>query len=305
MATADPILIAGPTASGKSRLALDIAKASGGLVINADAIQVYTELKVITSRPSDAETAEVPHRLYGHIPAAERYSVGLWLGDVAGALAEARLKALRPIIVGGTGLYFRALTQGLASVPDVPATIRTAWRERAATLSTADLHALLAERSAVEGERVRPTDRSRILRALEVLDATGRPLPDWQAEAAEAALVNPATATKLVINPSRVDLYDLINRRFLRMLKAGALEEARKVAAQKLDPELPAMKSIGLTALLSHLRGEVELDEAIATAQTETRNYAKRQMTWFRNQMPDWPAMDYAAAEATLREAIA
>lgn len=304
MATASPILIAGPTASGKSRLALETARQVGGVVVNADAIQVYSELRVLTSRPSDAETEEVPHRLYGHVRAAERYSVGRWLGDVEAVMAEARAKGLRPIVTGGTGLYFRALTQGLASVPEVPATIRTAWRERAATLETPDLHALLAERSPSEGERVQPSDRSRILRALEVLDATGRPLPEWQAEAAASALVNPASAVRIVLNPSRADLYDRINRRFLLMLKRGALEEARRIAALKLDPELPAMKSIGLTAMLSHLRGEVELDEAIARAQTETRNYAKRQMTWFRNQMSDWPQLDLATAETVLNEAI-
>jgi tRNA dimethylallyltransferase len=297
---AKPILIAGPTASGKSRLAFEIAKRVNGMIINADSMQVYAELRILTARPSDAELEAVPHRLYGHVPVSQPYSVGRWISDIASVLLDARGESRRPIIVGGTGLYFRALTRGLAEVPNVPASIRADWRERAATLSTAELHDLLAKRSSNEAARIGPSDRSRILRALEVIDATGRTLPEWQDEAAGAALIPPEEAEKIVITPPRAELYDRINRRFLTMMKAGALEEARKIAALDLDPELPAMKSIGLAALLAHLAGEIDIDEAIARAQTETRNYAKRQMTWFRNQMPDWPAADYPAAEELL-----
>ncbi len=263
-------------------------------------MQVYTELRVLTARPSDAELEAVPHRLFGHVPASQAYSVGRWISDLASVLLDARGEKRRPIIVGGTGLYFRALTRGLAEVPNVPASVRSDWRERAATLSTPELHDILAKRSSAEAARVGPNDRSRILRALEVIDATGRTLPEWQDEAAGAALIQPQDAERIIVAPPRADLYDRINRRFLAMMKAGALHEARKVAALNLNPDLPAMKSIGLSALLSHLRGEIELDEAIARAQTETRNFAKRQLTWFRNQMPDWPTADYPAAEELL-----
>ncbi len=301
----EPVVIAGATASGKSRLAFELAQRIGGTVVNADAMQVYAELRILTARPPDADTERVPHRLYGHVSAAERYSVGLWLRDVAAAIAEADRERRTPIIVGGTGLYLNALTQGLAAVPEVPATIRTAWRERAATHTTEELHGLLAERSPDEAKRIGPTDRSRILRALEVLDATGRTLPEWQREAADAALVNPKRATRMVVQVPRTELYDRINARFLGMMAAGALEEAKRIAALGLDPELPAMKSIGLSALLAHLRGELDLDAAIVRAQTETRNYAKRQMTWFRNQMAEWPALTPSEAEAVLADRAA
>ncbi len=295
---AKPILIAGPTAGGKSRLALEIAKRVDGMIINADSMQVYAELRVLTARPSDAELEAAPHRLFGHVPASQPYSVGRWISDIASVLLDARGERRRPIIVGGTGLYFRALTHGLAEVPNVPVAIRSEWRERAATLSTGELHDLLAKRSSNEAARVGPNDRGRILRALEVIDATGRTLPEWQDEAAGAALIQPSEAERIVLVPQRADLYDRINRRFLVMMKAGGLHEARKVAALKLSPDLPAMKSIGLTALMAHLNGETELDEAIARAQTETRNYAKRQMTWFRNQMPDWRQITPGETEA-------
>lgn len=296
----EPILIAGPTASGKSRLAFEFARRIGGTIINADAMQVYAELSILTARPSASEMAVVPHRLYGHVPAAERYSVGLWLRDVAAALADTKHRGATPIIVGGSGLYLKALTEGLAAVPEVPATIRTAWRERAATHTTAALHALLAERSDSEAARIGASDRSRILRALEVLDATGRTLPEWQAEASDTALVDPERAMRIIVSKPRAELYAQINDRFLAMLEAGALDEAAAIAGLGLDEDLPAMKSIGLSALLAHLRGDLSLDDAIIRAQTDTRNYAKRQMTWFRNQMPDWPSLDPSEAALAL-----
>ena len=285
---ATPILIAGPTGSGKSRLAHDVARRTNGLVINADSMQVYGELSILTARPPPDDLASVPHSLYGHVPISEAYSVGRWITDIAAVLADAEGRGLRPIIVGGTGLYYRALTKGLAQVPDVPSSIRTWWRERAATLPTSELHGLLSQRSSAEAARLNPTDRNRILRALEVIDGTGRTLPEWQNEAASSALVDSSEAISIVVSPPRAELYDAINRRFLTMLEEGALDEARAIADQNLDPSLPATKSIGLSTLLAHLAGEIELNEAIARAQTETRNYAKRQSTWFRNQMPDW-----------------
>ena len=295
---ATPVLIAGPTASGKSRLALEIARRSDGMVINADAMQVYAELHILSARPTEAEIAAAPHRLFGHIPASAAYSVGLWTREVAEILAESEQTKRRPIIVGGTGLYFRALTRGLARVPEVLPSIRTAWRERAATLTTSDLHKLLGERSRAEAGRVPPSDRSRILRALEVIDGTGRTLPEWQEKSAGSALIDPAGAATIVLNEPRAELYERIDRRFLAMMEAGALTEARRIAALKIKPDLPVMKSIGLTALLANLSGELTIDEAIARAQTETRNYAKRQMTWFRNQMPGWQQVSLEEARS-------
>ena len=285
---ATPILIAGPTGSGKSRLALGVARRANGLVINADSMQVYEELRILTARPRPEDLASARHSLYGHVPISEAYSVGRWITDIATVLADAEASGLRPIIVGGTGLYYRALTEGLAQVPDVPPSIRTWWRERAATLPTSELHGLLEQRSSAEAARLNPTDRNRILRALEVIDGTGRTLPEWQVEAASSALVDANEAISIVVSPQRAELYDSINRRFLTMLEQGALDEARVIANKQLDPALPGTKSIGLSALLAHLAGEIDLDEAIVQAQTETRNYAKRQSTWFRNQMPDW-----------------
>ncbi|MCW5696819.1 MAG: tRNA (adenosine(37)-N6)-dimethylallyltransferase MiaA [Bauldia sp.] len=286
--TVTPLLIAGPTASGKSALALAAAERDRGMVINADALQVYAGLRILTARPSPEDEARAPHRLYGHVAPGERYSVGSWLADVAGALAEAEAAGLRPIIVGGTGLYFRALTQGLAPVPPVPPEIRERWKARAEGVATGDLHRLLAGRSASEAARLRPTDRARILRALEVLDATGRPLPEWQALAARP-LIDPAAAERIVIAPDRAELHRRIAQRFQGMIDAGALNEARAIAALGLDPALPAMKALGLRPLLRHLAGALSLDEAIARGIAETRQYAKRQETWFRHQMADWP----------------
>jgi tRNA dimethylallyltransferase len=229
----------------------------------------------------------VPHRLYGHVPASERYSVGAWLADISAVLADARAGQRRPIIVGGTGLYFRALTKGLAPVPAIPAEIREGWRDRAEAVSVLDLHRLLRERSTSEAERVRPSDRTRILRALEVLDATGRTLPDWQSANA-APLLPPDTADRIVLTLDRGELRRRIDRRLLAMIEAGALDEARHLAMLGLDPALPVMKAAGLRPLLDHLAGRPGL-EVITAAETETRQYAKRQETWFRNQMPDWP----------------
>lgn len=281
-----PVLIAGPTAAGKSTLALRLAAESGGVIVNADALQVYAELRILTARPSPQDEARIPHRLYGHVPAADGYSVGRWLTDVAAVLAEAREAGHRVILVGGTGLYFRALTGGLAPVPPVPAELSRAWRERAKGLATAELLRLLAGRSASEAARVRPTDRARILRALEVIEATGRTLPEWQKDTTRP-LIDPAAAERTVIVPDRGELHRRIRARFRAMLDAGALDEARAVAG--LDPDLPAMKALGLRPLLAQLDGQLSPEAAIATAEAETRQYARRQETWFRGQMADWP----------------
>jgi tRNA dimethylallyltransferase len=284
------VLIAGPTASGKSALAMRLAEALGGVVINADSMQVYRDLRVITARPTAAEEARVPHRLYGHVDAAENYSTGRWCRDVAEVLDEAAREGCVPIFVGGTGLYFKALTSGLAAVPPIPADIREAVRGRLASEGVAPLYNELLERDPKTAHRLMPNDRSRISRALEVVLATGRSLSDWHAHGLPP-LIAGARAAKVFITCARTELVRRIGVRFGAMLEAGALDEVRALAARGLDPTLPAMKAHGVPWLVRHLNGEISLDEAAAGAIMDTRRYAKRQVTWFRNQMTDWPAV--------------
>jgi tRNA dimethylallyltransferase len=293
-----PVLIAGPTASGKSALALRLAERIGGVVINADAMQVYGDLAIITARPGAAEQARVPHLLYGHVDAAVNYSVGQYVADAATALAEAARNNRVAIFTGGTGLYFKALTAGLAAVPPIPADIRAGVRARLAQDGAAALHAELARRDPVGAARLNPNDRTRVARALEVVEATGRSLTDWQREGLPA-LIDPARAVRIFIAPDRAELYRRIDVRFAAMLAAGALDEVRRLAARRLDPLLPAMKAHGVPWLIRHLAGEMSLDEAADEARQDTRHYAKRQFTWFRHQLGDWPAL---APEAALDE---
>jgi tRNA dimethylallyltransferase len=282
------ILIAGPTASGKSALALALAEKLGGTVVNADSMQVYRDLRVITARPSPAEEARVPHRLYGHLDAAENYSVGRWCRDVGETLAEIAAQGRIPILVGGTGLYFKALTSGLAAVPPITADIRGHVRGRLQSEGVAVLYAELTERDPLTARRLMPNDRSRISRALEVVLATGRSLTDWHRQGVPV-LVDPARAIKVFLTCERKQLVARIETRFAAMLKLGALDEVRALAARALDPLLPAMKAHGVPWLIRHLNGEISLDTAAAGAIMDTRRYAKRQLTWFRNQMNDWP----------------
>ncbi len=282
-----PILLAGPTASGKSALALRLAQAHGGVIINADSMQVYSDLRIITARPTPAEEAMVPHRLYGHVDAAESYSAGRWCVDVAAVLAEAARVGQRPIIVGGTGLYFKALTQGLAAVPPVPAEVRMALRARLKTEGVAPLYEELRARDPAGAERLMPGDRSRITRALEVVLATGRSLADWHRDGMKPALDTNRTI-KIFLKVDRAELYRRINARFDVMLASGALEEVRALAARGLDPSLPAMKAHGVPWLIRYLNGEITLDEAAEGGKRDTRRYTKRQGTWFRHQLSDW-----------------
>ncbi|MCB1488213.1 MAG: tRNA (adenosine(37)-N6)-dimethylallyltransferase MiaA [Bauldia sp.] len=284
----DAILIAGPTASGKSRLAIDIARREGGVVINADSMQVYGELRVLSARPDEVDLAAVPHDLYGHVPATTRYSVGHWLSDAAAALDRARGDGRLPIFVGGTGLYFRALTEGLASIPPVPAAVRQRLADETRDLPSEDLHARLAATDPETAGEVRPSDRARICRALEVLEATGRPLAAWRKGPGAPPLVG-ADVRRMVIAPDRAWLHHRISMRADAMLHDGVLDEVRRLLGLGLSPELPAMKAIGVRHFQDHLEGDLSLDEAIVGVKTETRRYAKRQETWFRNQMPDWP----------------
>jgi tRNA dimethylallyltransferase len=281
------VLIAGPTASGKSALALDIARERNGVVINADSMQVYRDLRILTARPTTEEEAEAPHRLYGNIDGAVNYSVGHYLRDAAAALAEAGTVGRLPILVGGTGLYFKALLEGLSEVPPVPVEIREQVRRASENQASETLHAELARRDPDTARRLRPGDRLRVLRALEVLEATSRPLVSFQGRKQPGPLAD-ATTLRVFLNPDREALRTRIDRRFEAMIAHGTLDEARALAARRLDPMLPVMRAHGVPGLLAHLRGEISLEEAVARGQGDTRRYAKRQFTWFRHQMPGW-----------------
>jgi tRNA dimethylallyltransferase len=298
------ILIAGPTASGKSALALTLARKLGGTIINADSMQVYRDLRIITARPAQAEEARAPHRLYGHVDAAENYSVGRWCADAASALADTLRVGRVAIIVGGTGLYLKALTQGLAAVPPVPDEIRAEVRARLASEGIAALHAELARRDPRSAARLMPGDRARITRALEVVLATGRSLVDWHRDGMPA-IVDPTLAAKIFLAPERTDLLARIDARFDAMLSDGAIEEVRALAARNLDPELPAMKAHGVPWLIRYFRGEFTLAEAAESGKRDTRQYTKRQATWFRNQLPNWEWVKPEHAAAALDAQLA
>ncbi|MBS0245643.1 MAG: tRNA (adenosine(37)-N6)-dimethylallyltransferase MiaA [Proteobacteria bacterium] len=282
------VLIAGPTASGKSALALALAERLGGSIVNADSMQVYAGLRVITARPTAEEEARAPHVLYGHVDAAETYSTGQWLRDAATAIAEIAAAGRVPIVVGGTGLYFKALTEGFAAVPPIPAEIRDTVRERLARDGVAPLYAELTALDPVTAARLMPLDRSRIARALEVTLATGRSISDWHGTNTEPVVL-PEQALRVFVTLERTELVSRIEARFAAMLAAGALDEVAALAARNLDPLLPAMKAHGVPWLIRHLRGEISLDEATAGSVMDTRRYAKRQHTWFRGQMKGWP----------------
>jgi tRNA dimethylallyltransferase len=284
-------LIAGPTASGKSALAARIAAERGGIVVNADSMQVYRVLRILTARPTEAEEAVVPHRLYGFRPAAEPYSVAEWLKDLAPLLAAAREGGPRLVIVGGTGLYFKALLEGLSPVPNIPEDIRGQWRAEAAAKDSAELHAILRERDPAMAARLAPSDPQRIVRALEVLEATGRSLLDWQQVQGEA-LLGEGEAELLFVSPARETLYARCDARLDQMIEAGALDEVRQLAALELDPGLPVMRALGVRPLLAHVQGLLALDAAIAAAKTETRRYAKRQLTWAKRNMIAWNSIE-------------
>jgi tRNA dimethylallyltransferase len=283
----EAVLIAGPTASGKSALAVTLAQNVGGVVINADSMQVYRDLRIITARPAPEEEALVPHRLYGHVDASVNFSAGAWVADAERMLSEARAQNGVPIFVGGSGLYFKALTRGLSAVPPIPLEIREGVRARLQRDGVDALHAELARRDPASAERLKPRDRTRIARALEVVESTGRSLIDWHREGLPPLLPQ-GQFRALFLEPEREALYARIDARFDAMLKAGALDEVAALAARKLDSLLPAMKAHGVPALIRHLHGELTLDEAAAIGRADTRHYAKRQFTWFRHQLPEF-----------------
>jgi tRNA dimethylallyltransferase len=297
------ILIAGPTASGKSALALQLAARLSGTIVNADSMQVYRDLRVLTARPSAADEARLPHRLYGHVDAAENYSAGRWLADASRVLAEIEREGRLPIFVGGTGLYFKALLRGLSSMPPVPEAVRTQIRGEAAGVETAALHARLAGLDPRTAAGLRISDRQRIVRALEIFAETGRPLAEWQA-APGKPLIEPGAVAAVFLSAERAELRARIDRRFEAMLADGALDEARALAARGLDPALPAMKAHGAPWLMRHLAGEISLEEAAKGGKADTRRYTKRQETWFRHQLPEFRWMGVEAAGEYLGAAI-
>jgi len=293
------VLIAGPTASGKSALALALAERFGGAVINTDSMQVYRDFRILTARPTPEEEARVPHLLYGHVDAAENYSVGRWTADAAQVLQEVEAAGRLPIFVGGTGLYFRSLVEGLSEMPQVPGEVRARVRAEAEGREAPALHARLAERDLRMASVLRPSDRQRIIRALEVFEATGRSLADWQ-QMPRNPLLESGKVLPVFLTVERKALREKIDARFDRMLEEGALDEVRALMARKLDPALPALKAHGAPALARYLSGEISREEASSSGKTDTRHYAKRQETWFRHQMKDWPWLSPEAAREHL-----
>lgn len=284
----DAILIAGPTASGKSALALRLARETGGVIVNADSMQVYGVLEVLTARPGAAELAQAPHLLYGHVDPRTAYSTGRYMRQVQALAAQDAFAGRPAIFVGGTGLYFRALLQGLSQIPEVPDAIRRKWRAAAEEEGAAALHRLLGERDPAAAAAIGASDAQRIVRALEVEEASGKPISHWQAIAGPP-VVEAASARAYVIEPDRAELARRIADRFDAMMERGALEEARALGRLGLDPALPAMKAIGVRELLAADSGGIGAGEAAGRARAATRQYAKRQMTWFRNQLgPQW-----------------
>jgi tRNA dimethylallyltransferase len=278
------VVVAGPTASGKSALALRLAEEFTGTVVNADSMQVYDVLKILTARPSAEDEARAPHKVYGVLPPGELCSAGRWRTLATAACEEAWAQGRLPVVVGGTGLYIRSLTEGLSPIPEVPDPVREAARALFAELGNAAFHALLAERDPVMAERLHPGNSQRLVRAWEVLEATGRSLAEWQAAPRQDRL--DAEFLTIVIAPEREALYQGCDRRLEAMVAQGALDEVRALLALDLDPALPAMKALGVPELAALLRGELDKDEAIRRAQQATRHYAKRQLTWFRHQQP-------------------
>ncbi len=298
------VLIAGPTASGKSALALKLAEELGGAVVNADSMQVYRELRVLTARPSAEDEARAPHFLYGHVAGHEGYSAGRFATEASAAIRETWTRGLLPIVVGGTGLYFRALTEGLSPIPAIDPAIRTHWRAEAVRLGPPALHAELERRDPAMAGRLSPSDPQRVTRALEVLDSTGRSLADWQATPGRPA-IDAARATKLVLLPERAELHRRADARFDAMMATGALGEVEGLMAEGLDPGLPVMRALGVRPLMQLVRGEVRRAAAVEQGKAETRQYIKRQETWLNSNMIAWNAIVVNEMKYCLRDALA
>ncbi len=279
-------LIAGPTASGKSRLAMDMAAKTGAVIINADSQQLYADLRILSARPSIEDEAHAEHRLYGVANAAESWSVGRWARAVVPLLDELAAQDRPALLVGGTGLYFNALTRGLADIPAVPDAVRDTVQAAYDLEGEAAFRRRLAEVDPASAAAITPGDRQRLIRALAVAQTTGRSLSDWKADT--KPLLAPGSWNGLVLEPERKQLYASCDLRVSQMIQQGALDEVKALADRRLDPDLPAMKAVGVRELTAHLAGETSLKQAMEQTRQATRNYAKRQLTWFRNQTPDW-----------------
>lgn len=299
----DAILIAGPTASGKSALALALAERFNGTVVNADSMQVYDGLRVLTARPTAEDEARVPHRLYGHVDPANAYSAGHYASDVGAVIAACRTEGRLPIIVGGTGLYFQVLLDGLSPVPAIDGDVRAKWRARAETDPAHTLHDHLKARDPVMAARLQPADRQRVVRALEVIDQTGRSLAEWQQTPGTPLLADDGVV-KLVVAPPRDVLHQRADARFLDMLESGAVDEVRGLKARRLDPTLPAMRALGVAPIADWLAGQISRNEMIARGQAETRQYVKRQTTWLRKNMMSWKHISTQQMESQLAESL-
>ena len=292
------VLIAGPTASGKSGLALRLAEELGGIVINADSMQVYRELRVLTARPSIADETRVPHALYGSVAGSDAYSAGRYVADVKRVLAEAEKGGRLPIFVGGTGLYFKALTEGLSPIPPVAEDVRRYWRGEAEK-GAAHVYAQLTARDSEMAGRLSPADTQRIVRALEVIDSTGQSLAEWQRLPREPVF-DLAETLPLLVMPERAELVARIDRRFDEMIGMGALDEVVQLEGLGLDPKLPIMGALGVGPLRRHLAGTLSLAQAVEAGKAETRQYAKRQATWARGNMISWNAVSTQEMETEL-----
>lgn len=288
----DAVLITGPTASGKSALALRLAREAEGVVINADSMQIYDTLRVLTARPSEAEMGDVPHHIYGHVPASRVHSTGEWLRDVVALLPQLRAAKRLPVFVGGTGLYFKALTGGLSDMPDIGQEVRCRVRLRLKEEGSLALHRELVSRDPAVGHTLDSGDGQRIVRALEVLEQTGRSISHFQGRPG-VQVIDPQRAQKFVVLPDRALLRARIDARFAQMFDNGAVEEVKSLLALHPDPEVPAMKAIGVPQIIEMLSGRMTAEEVVERSSALTRQYAKRQMTWFRNQMDDtWARID-------------
>jgi tRNA dimethylallyltransferase len=292
----EAVLIAGPTASGKSAAALALARETGGVVINADSMQVYRELKILSARPSAEEEATVPHRLYGMVSVTEPFSVAKWLDHISRELETLRMANTLAIVVGGTGLYFSALERGLSPIPEIDPDVRSEARSLHAQLGNDAFYAALAERDPRTAQQLRSSDAQRVIRAWEVFEQTGQGLAEWQ-EIKGNPVIEASKTVRLALLPEREKLYGRCDQRFGAMMDTGALDEARAIFAMKLDPALPAVRALGLRQLNRHLAGEATLEQAVDESKRETRRFAKRQLTWFRNQMKDWEIAEEVTLE--------
>jgi tRNA dimethylallyltransferase len=299
------LVIGGPTASGKSALAVALAERLGGEVINGDSMQIYRDLPILTAQPDAAARARAPHRLYGVLDLAESCSAGRWRTLALAAIAAARDAGRVPIVVGGTGLYLRALMGGLADIPDTPPALRARIAARLDAIGAPAFHAEFAARDPEMAARLVPTDRQRLIRAAEVLENTGRSLAAWQRETSPATAGQEGlTFRTVLVNPPRDELYAACDARFRAMVEQGALAEARRIAELGPAPTLPGMKTLGLPELLAHLRGEIDLEEAIRRAQAATRHYAKRQVTWFKRKFVAQLTIHEKFSEQTIQNFI-